>query len=133
MDLSQIPFIAALNRRRAWLEQRQEVLAHNIANADTPGFRPHDLRPLTFRRMIDRPDTRLQLAATRTGHLPGLAAPGPFRSAESRRTYETAPDGNAVVLEEQLAKVDQTKLGHKLVNELYRKHLSFFRIAAGNR
>ena len=33
----------------AWLSQRQEVLSQNIANADTPGFRPSDLAPMDMR------------------------------------------------------------------------------------
>ena len=28
----------------AWLDRRQGVLAQNIANADTPGYRPQDLK-----------------------------------------------------------------------------------------
>ncbi|CAA9227005.1 MAG: Flagellar basal-body rod protein FlgB, partial [uncultured Acetobacteraceae bacterium] len=31
-------------RRMAWLEARQRVLAGNIANADTPGYQPRDVR-----------------------------------------------------------------------------------------
>ena len=29
--------------RMHWLQSRQKVLAENVANADTPGFKPQDL------------------------------------------------------------------------------------------
>ena len=43
MDLTRSPTIALAERRIAWLEERQRVLAQNIANADTPGYQPRDL------------------------------------------------------------------------------------------
>ena len=33
---------------------RQQVLASNIANADTPGYRPRDLTPLDFGRQVQQ-------------------------------------------------------------------------------
>ena len=36
--------LALTERRMAWLENRQRVLAGNIANADTPGYLPRDVR-----------------------------------------------------------------------------------------
>ena len=39
MDLSQRAPLALAERRLAWLDARQRVLAQNIANADTPGYR----------------------------------------------------------------------------------------------
>ena len=43
MDLSQSPLFSMLTRRLQWLGQRQQVLAQNIANSDTPGFKPRDV------------------------------------------------------------------------------------------
>jgi flagellar basal-body rod protein FlgB len=45
--------------------------------------------------------------------------------------YEVAPDGNAVVLEEQSAKAAQTALDFQLTSNLYRKYLGMVRIALG--
>ena len=33
-----------ISAKTAWLGQRQALLGQNVANADTPGFRPRDLR-----------------------------------------------------------------------------------------
>ena len=38
MDFGKLPIFDVLARRMGWLGQRQEVLAQNIANADTPGY-----------------------------------------------------------------------------------------------
>ncbi|MEK9971209.1 MAG: flagellar basal body protein, partial [Ferrovibrio sp.] len=43
MDLDKINVIKAITRRMDWLGERQRVLAENVANADTPGYKPKDL------------------------------------------------------------------------------------------
>jgi flagellar basal-body rod protein FlgB len=108
------------------------VLARNIANADTPGFRPHDLKPVT----AGEPEAAgaLAMRVTSPGHLGGAErGAGSFADRAQRKPFETSPAGNAVVLEEQMAKVSETQLDHKLATELYRKHLGLFRMAVGNR
>ncbi len=37
-----------LSTRQRWLAQREAVLTRNVANADTPSFRPQDLKPQSF-------------------------------------------------------------------------------------
>ena len=50
---------------------RQAVVAENVANADTPGYRARDLRP--FAELMERGD--MPMAVTRAGHQPeGLSA-----------------------------------------------------------
>lgn len=44
MNLKSMPLFGLMGRRMAWLTQRQMVLSQNIANADTPGYKPKDLR-----------------------------------------------------------------------------------------
>jgi flagellar basal-body rod protein FlgB len=58
MDVSQIGLFALADQRLAWLDRRQEVLAHNVANADTqpnhlPGTRAA-LPPDTAARPSER-------------------------------------------------------------------------------
>ena len=107
MDLSKIPLFSMLNDRMAWLGQRQEVLAHNIANADTPGFVPSDLVPVDFAKLAQAEVRHIDVTATDAGHLVGASRPTTFRQTEQTGAYETTPSGNAVVLEEQLMKVSQ--------------------------
>ena len=132
MDLRKISVIAAASERLSWLGNRQDVLARNIANADTPGYRPHDLKPLRFGEQLRRQVSAPTLAATRDAHLSGTRPPGPIHETfEARRSMESTPTGNAVVLEEQMAKVNETTLTHQLISRVYHKNLEFLRIAAG--
>ncbi|MGI9490897.1 MAG: flagellar basal body rod protein FlgB, partial [Geminicoccaceae bacterium] len=57
-----------------WLSQRQAVLAQNIANADTPNFRPKDLNAKDFLRLaqgVASQPTRIAVQKTDQSHLGG--------------------------------------------------------------
>ena len=43
MSISDFPVLAALRTRMQWHQERQRVLAENVANSDTPNFKPRDL------------------------------------------------------------------------------------------
>ena len=125
-----------ISARMSWLSQRQAVLSQNIANADTPDYRLQDLRAADFTRLVEgfaaRPG-RLAMAQTERAHLEGLAvARIGLAGRDQASDYEVAPDGNAVVLEEQSAKAAQTALDFQLTSNLYRKYLAMVRIALGN-
>ena len=114
-------------RRLAWANRRQAVLAQNIANANTPGFKPHDLKPFTAAL------TRAQTAApirTQPNHLAGTIAARAHNEVIDR-SHMQAPDGNAIALDEQLVKVADTETTHALATTIYRKYLSMFSIALG--
>jgi len=46
--------------------------------------------------------------------------------------YETSPDGNAVILEEQTAKAGRTALDHQLASNIYRKYVGMIKTALGS-
>ncbi len=58
-----------LERQAVWGEVRHNVLAGNLANIDTPGFRPRDLDPQAFQEALRRS------AASRTAGATGAASP----------------------------------------------------------
>ena len=120
-----------MNKRMGWLTQRQETLAQNIANSDTPGYRPHDLKAQNFGRLLTPSAPRQQMRTTSSNHLEALSKPARFRAEKSRETYEATPSGNAVVVEEQLMKVNETQSGYRLATNLYQKHLSMIKMAIG--
>lgn len=131
MDLATTPLFGLMRERMAWLGQRQRVLAENIANADTPRFRPSDIAP--FVPPGDQTAVRAAAALSRThaGHI--APAGGQARGAaeeRARTVYEATPSGNAVVLEEQMAKVNETAIAHRLAAQVYRKYLGLVRLAA---
>ncbi|WP_299616702.1 flagellar basal body rod protein FlgB [Pelagibius sp.] len=123
-----------LGKRMDWLGQRQTVLAQNIANADTPDYVPHDLKPQEFRRMIERQAMpSLKPEVTQTGHIQNSSLSDEQRSVEQKQRYETAPSGNAVVIEEQLIKVAQTQNDYNVITNLYRKQVAMMKMALRGR
>lgn len=135
MGPTDAPLFRLLSARIGWLSQRQGVLAQNIANADTPDYRPKDIQAKDFLRLAQgyagRPTT-LAVSKTDQGHLDGkTSAKLSLAGREQRLPYEVSPDGNAVILEEQAAKVGQTALDHQLASNIYRKYVGMFKIALG--
>jgi flagellar basal-body rod protein FlgB len=117
-----------------WLGQRQKVLAQNVANADTPDYVPHDLKPQQFRRMVERQYLpTLKPEATRAGHIQSSSLRADDRSIEQKDRYETAPSGNAVILEEQLINVTQTQNDYNAITNLYKKQVAMFKMALRGR
>jgi len=113
-------------RRLAWVARRQELLAHNVANANTPGYQPRDLTP--FARSLSQAQPAAALARTDPLHMTGSSnAP----SGRPSRPRERAPDGNAVSMEDQLTKVADTAGMQELTANLYRKYHGLFRTALG--
>ncbi len=131
MDLGKIPLLSMLTQRMAWLGQRQQTLAQNVANADTPGYKPRDIAPLDFLGLARNAARRVRLAATDARHLAGGVAAPAFREERPNPTFETGPASNAVVLEDELVKVSETVMEHQLMADLYRKHVKMIRTALG--
>ena len=128
MDLSQIPLFAMLRGRLGYLADRQRVVAQNVANSDTPGYRPHDLKPFTF-------DVKLKAATgqatTQPGHMPLQRSGGGGEFMEvAGRDSETTLNGNAVVLEEQMLKLADARVNYDAAIGFYQKSLGLLRIAA---
>ena len=123
---------ALLSSRAAWLGARHSVLAQNLANADTPGFRPGDLVPFERALKTAGQTPTPELARTAAGHLAGVATPRPMNPRNGRvQSWEVAPSGNGVILEEQMEKLARTQLDHQLVSSLYGKHIAMLRTALG--
>lgn len=131
MDLNNLGLFKLLSRKMDWLTQRQEVVAQNIANADTPEFKGRDLKPFNFRDALSD-SRRLTPVATSTTHLGGtVPAGGANKEQRVRNPYETAPAGNNVVLEEQMIKLSQNGMDYQAMTNLYRKQVSLMKIAIG--
>jgi len=131
MDLNKVSVFAAMKKQMGWLNQRQRVLSENIANSDSPKFRAKDLKPINFEKALDE-STRLKMQKTSGNHLVGTRDyQGDNKILKERKPYETSPDGNSVVLEEQVMKVNKTQIDHRMTNDLYKKHMQIFKIALG--
>lgn len=131
MDIANSAFFSILRERLDQLSQRQQLIAENIANASTPGYRPRDLDASAFARALDAAPRGGRLAMARTD--PGHMGAGGARSAAQivvRDDSETTIDGNAVVLEEQMARAAETRSAFETGLALYQKGLDLLRLAA---
>jgi flagellar basal-body rod protein FlgB len=125
MDLSDVPLFALADRRLAWVDARQTLLAQNIANADTPKFHAHDLSPFTAALA----QAGVQLARTDPAHLVPASSTGSFGLGQ--QVAETSPDGNSVAIDKELVKIADTDAAHELVTSLTKKYLGLVRTAIG--
>ncbi len=135
MDVSKLSLFEALTERMQWLGQRQHVLAQNIANLNTPGYRARDLRESDFARMVGRSHRGVTLASTSGAALgsAGLQRGKAYEVITDPAPGESTPSGNAVMLEDQLMKVADTQAGYQTAISLYKKHLALLRMALGGR
>lgn len=124
MDPTDIGLFRLAERRLAWAEQRQQLLAQNVANAATPGYVARDLKD--FATSLARVEPGL--LRTNALHLASSTSPP---GTTQPRPHERTPDGNAVSVEEQLTRVADTAGAQELTTGLYRKYLGMFRTALG--
>lgn len=127
MDPTSIPLFTLAEQRLAWTDRRQEVLAQNIANLDTPHFQAKDLP--SFAQALTTV-TGPALAQTEPGHLAGTLDTG-TGGLLTPRPVATGPDGNAVSLDQQLTQVANTATDQQLASTLYKKYLGLFSLALG--
>jgi flagellar basal-body rod protein FlgB len=127
MDPTQNALFALAEHRLAWADQRQALLAQNIANASMPGYQPRDARP--FAQAL-RNVTGLTPVQTAPGHMLGIIDPLQQSSVPERPT-QRSPDGNGVSLEEQLTKVADTQTMQEMTTAIYKKYLGMFSMALG--
>ena len=113
-------------RRLQWLDARQQVLAANVANSDTPGYVSRDVSPFADQL------SQITMQAARTDPAHFSIDSGSGIAGVQTVAHERAPDGNAVSMQEQLMKVANTESSQELVTNLYAKYLGFFRLALGH-
>jgi flagellar basal-body rod protein FlgB len=125
MDLAGVPLFSLLRERLGYLSQRQRVIAENVANASTPGYAPHDLKPFSAQVAAAAP------VATQPGHMraPAAQGAGTFKAVVSRDS-EVTLDGNAVVLEEEMLKMSEARMSYDAAIGFYQKSLNLLRMAA---
>lgn len=130
MDLANSPFFGLLRARLDQLSERQRLIAENIANASTPGYRPRDIDTAGFERMLASAagGRGLGMARTSGAHMTpdGAIATRVITQDDS----ETTMDGNAVVLEEQMARAAETRMQFETSLALYQKGLELVRLAS---
>ena len=105
--------------------ERHTVLAGNIANLDTPGYKPLDLQRTT-------PTEGFTLDVTAEGHIGGASGMNSSVTTFTDTDQMTSPDGNAVELERELSKIDANRARYATSSELVSRRIALLRYAAGD-
>jgi len=103
------------------LSQRQQVVASNLANIDTPGYRTQEVSfHATMQELLT--DSPAPMRTTRPEHqamttvLFGASAPPVFEV----NGLTQRPDGNNVDLDREMLKLGETSFGYSMIVQLLR-------------
>lgn len=109
-----------------YLNQRAEVLAQNVANSDTPGYKEKDLAPMSFDETLKH--VSVGMSVTDPNHIvpASLAGIAPTVKQES---IETLPNGNSVDLEQQMMEMSKTAVDYQGMTSIYRSIGNMIKIA----
>lgn len=116
--------IDSLEKAMTYHRERHTVLAGNVANLDTPGYRPADLT----REVEGGPNS---LATTTPGHIATTQTSEWKTSFDDGGAFQSA-DGNAVSLEREMAKIDANRTRYATSAELVSRRMALLRYAAGD-
>lgn len=132
MAISELPIFSMLRTKMQWHQERQRVLAENVSNADTPKFKPRDLREPEFGKPTP---VAMAVGLNRTdpGHIAGMGLSPPKFRSDRPGGFETRPAGNSVTLEDEMLKVASNQMDYQQASTLYAKGLGLVKTALGKR
>ena len=135
MAITDLPTLSALRTKMQWHQERQRVLAENIANSDTPNFRPRDLVAPKFDvagASASGGMSSLPMMKTSGGHINASGSASTF-SVDNKGGFESRPAGNAVNLEDEMQKVAANQMDYAAATSLYSRSLGLLKTAIGKR
>jgi flagellar basal-body rod protein FlgB len=112
-------------------QMRHQVLAGNIANLDTPGYRTRDLSADAFQANLRRAiETRDEQA---TSFAPPETAPNPFAPVKAGMEGILRHDDDNVGLEQQLMEIAKNEMQHNLALTIMNNQLQLIGSAISER
>lgn len=135
--LNDLPLMSFLREKMKWHQARQAVLASNVANADTPGYKPSDLKEISFERHMLKARTTggkrqmAGLSVTNSKHMQiSSNSSADFKSMRGQ-DFEVTPGGNGVVLEDQMTKIAGNQFDYQMATTVYSRSMGLLKIAIG--
>ncbi|WP_295489218.1 flagellar basal body rod protein FlgB [Sphingorhabdus sp. EL138] len=129
--------LSGMQRALRQLDVRQRVIAGNLANSDTPGFKALDVKS-DFANMVDQrvgkadnPTVALTARMSELGAKSGNSLGVRSDVIVDNSATEIKPDGNSVNIEEQMMKMSQIQTEYITLINLYKKNISLFKSAIG--
>lgn len=141
MTIQDIGLFQGLSAKMDYLNQRQGLIAQNIANADTPDYQAKDLVDTDFSSLLGKsassertrtsiPDVKVR---TTDGQHLGMIGSGntQFKARAKEGTYEVSPSDNSVIIEEQLVSASENMMDYSLMLNVYKKQVGMLKMAIG--
>jgi flagellar basal-body rod protein FlgB len=126
MPINDIPILSMLRERMQWQQARQQVLAENVANADTPDYQAKDLAPLDFSQQLS---AALPLERTNPNHIADASGGDSQFATGGGGPYEIRPRGNSVSHEDEMMKVAGNQMDYEAATEMYTHSLNLIKLA----
>lgn len=129
------PILAGIRERMQNLSERQRVVAQNIANSETPGYKAREVSEPNFASLVGGSGMIATPRVELTSRMKSLGAIQPVGAGVilDKDITETKPDGNNVTLEDQLLKMGEIQADFTAMTGLYRKQMSMLKTAVGGR
>ena len=132
MGLSSIPLFSALTEKMKWHQSRQGLLAENVANAETPGYRGRDLKAYGFEeQMRSLSVASIATQATNPMHIVKAGMGGDGFGSRQLNNFEVTPEGNGITLEDEMMKVTTNQMDYQAVTALYTRSIRMIKVALG--
>lgn len=132
MAIMDSPLFAALKGKMQWHQSRQGLLAENIANASTPGYRGRDLAEFDFSTMVRDSQLNQVTAATTNGrHIEATNSRSLKFASSASGNFEITPNGNGVVLEDQMMEITANQMDYQTATSLYSRSVRLLKTALG--
>ena len=135
MNIDTIPLFSMLRSRLGYLTQREGLISQNVANASTPNYAPRDLDGFSFSGAMSASEGgggagALETAPVEEGHI-AFATPkhGGAWKAQVMPDSEATLDGNQVVLEDQMMKMNEARMDYDAAVGFYQKSLNMIQMA----
>lgn len=132
MSISKMPLLQALTQKMKWHQTRQSLLAENVANAETPGYKGRDLKKYSFsEHMSNLRMSNVTTSATNAQHFNVAGQGQDMFGPKKMNSFEVTPEGNQVVLEDEMMKVAGNQMDYQAATTLYSKSIKLIKTALG--
>ena len=132
MTFLNMPVFTALADKMRWHQTRQGLLAENVANAETPGYRGRDLAQYDFADNNGSfSSATVTTTATQPNHFSVSSSADAAFGAQRMANFEITPEGNGVTLEDEMMKVTTNQMDFQAVTTLYTRSVRLLRTALG--
>ena len=117
----------ALAQKLSWLNQKQGVLAENVANASTPGYKQLDVTPLSFGDAMKQ--ANVGMTVTDPHHIVPASMAGVNAKTFQSKDTSVSLTGNSVDIEQQMMAVSKTSVDYQTVASVYHKMMGLMKIS----